>query len=61
MVIKITVHPQKFAGLATCKAICEKGAGTRTTPNYWPVDIGNRYIPHVVYYVNRPRGGGATE
>lgn len=51
VVVEITVHPQNHAGLATCRSICTIWGGQRTAPDFWPIDVRGRTVPHAVWLV----------
>ncbi|MDP6639442.1 MAG: GNAT family N-acetyltransferase [Candidatus Poseidoniaceae archaeon] len=49
--VEITVHPQNTAGLATCRSICTRWGGKRVEPDFWPIEIGGRTVPHAMWLV----------
>ncbi len=57
--VEITVHPENNAGLSTCKSICQQWGGLRASPNYWPIEIRGRTVPHTMWLVSL--GGVTTE
>ena len=56
--VEITVHPQNVAGLATCRSICSKWSGRRVEPDFWPIEVGGRTVPHALWIVSL--GGGTS-
>ncbi len=56
--VEITVHPQNTAGLATCRSICSIWGGKRMEPDFWPIEVDGRTVPHAMWTVNL--GGDST-